>query len=191
MKDINQANLSGRLGQDAEPKVYQEQNGGETTVFTFSIASSIGRQGDKPLWTRVSYRSHSPNQTEFLRRQLVKGNEVYVSGSLRSFDRALPGGQRASSLYVQADLLKVLTLVPDGGSQQRPPIDMEGLSPEEQAMAESFDALGDPEPPAAPPPAPMPAARQATAVAPRHRTPPAARPAMGPLRPATGSEVSF
>lgn len=190
MKDINQTTLSGRLGRDAETKVHQEQSGGETAVFTFSIASHSGKQGEKPLWTRVSYRSHTPNQTEFLRRQLVTGNEVYVSGSLRSFDHVLPTGHKTTCMYVQAEFVKVVTLVPDRASQHRPSFGMDGLSLEEQAMAE-FDAIEyAPQQAVAPPTAPAPQSR-APAVAPQPRTSPTTRPAMGPLKAATGSEVKF
>src|SRR5690625_1405657 len=181
MKDVNFVALAGRLGTDPKVHVFDDGN----RMLGMSVATSRGSAENKRTeWTRVNYRVYAEKEFEFLKRHLVEGTAIHITGTLRNFTKSQENGQTTKITFVQADSLTILTFREDGQSDTDDEMD-----PEDAAMA----AMYDPQPtPAAPtPPVQRPArGRDAPAVAPQPKAQSVAAPGIA-LTPAGNGEVTF
>lgn len=182
MKDVNFSAIAGRLGADAKIHALQECN---LFVLSVGTSTSTGTGDNKRTdWTRVNYRVYGDKEYEFLKKYLVSGAAVHVTGSLRSFLNKQEKGPPIKISYVHADSLRILTFRENEAQDPQ----ASGLDAEEAAIASMQDPA---ELPSQVPQVQRPArGRDAPAVATQPKVQSAAAPGI-PLRPAASGEVNF
>lgn len=141
-RGLNEVNLMGNLGQDAEIKVFNE----DSSVITLTIATSdvwkdkaTGEQKEKTEWHRVQV--FGKNQ-EKLKELLVKGTKVMVRGArLQNRKWQDQEGKDRYSLEIVLNqgmdgFLQIVSFAPNGqGGQAQAPAQQQAQAPAPQQQA--------------------------------------------------------
>ena len=149
---INKVIMVGNLGQNAESRQV-----GQSTVINFSIAmtekfsNAQGQVQERTEWANVEYWGN-PNIAQYL----VKGQQVYVEGSLRTDKWQDQNGQMHSATKIRAFNIQLLGSRP----QAQQPVQQQVQQQAPPAPYRQQQRPPMPPNPAAPAPIPSPAQGQ-------------------------------
>lgn len=100
MLSINKVMISGRLGSD--PLLSNTANGSKMVKFNVAINNEyMGKDGQKQRLTYwIPVYVFNQNTIDFCTKYLKKGSEVFVEGSLRTFEKTDALGATQKSIFV-------------------------------------------------------------------------------------------
>lgn len=115
--DLNQCNFIGRLGRDPETRYLPD--GKAVTNFSIAVGSSwkdkSGEKQESVEWVRISCFG---KLAEICDEWLQKGQQVFISGAMKTRKWEDKDGQDKYTTEVIADAMQMLGGKPDGARQE-------------------------------------------------------------------------